>query len=122
MRGVKSKNTKPEVLVRSLLHSMGYRFRLHRRDLPGKPDICLPKYKTVIQVHGCFWHQHNGCKEGRIPESNKEFWENKFNKNIERDNKNIKALKELGWNVLVLWECETKDPSILEKRLKEIEQ
>lgn len=121
MRGVKSKNTKPEMLVRSMLHAQGYRFRLHRKDLPGNPDICLPKHKTIIFVHGCFWHHHQACKEGRIPESNNTFWKEKIHKNMERDQRAISALIDLGWKVIVLWECEIKDSKSLISRLREIE-
>ena len=106
MSAIKSKNTKPEIAVRKLLHSMGYRFRLHRKDLPGSPDIVLPKYKTFIFVHGCFWHRHENCKYASTPKTRKEFWENKFNKNIKRDKNNFKELKKLNWKVLVIWECE----------------
>ena len=106
MSAIKSKNTKPEIAVRKILHSMGYRFRLHRKDLPGSPDIVLPKYKIVIFVHGCFWHRHENCKYASTPKTRKEFWENKFNKNIKRDKKNFKELKKLNWKVLVIWECE----------------
>lgn len=107
MSGIRTKNTKPEMLVRSLLHRMGYRFRLHRRDLPGSPDIVLPKHKTVIFVHGCFWHQHEGCRKAQRPKSNRKFWDSKLNANISRDHRNRAALEQLGWRVLTLWECET---------------
>ncbi len=106
MSAIKSKNTKPEIAVRKLLHSMGYRFRLHRKDLPGSPDIVLPKYKTVIFVHGCFWHRHENCKYASNPKTRKEFWENKFKANVKRDKNNFKELKNLNWKVLVIWECE----------------
>ena len=106
MSAIKSKNTRPEIIVRKFLHSKGYRFRLHRKDLPGSPDIVLPKYKTVIFVHGCFWHRHEGCKYKTTPKTRKEFWENKFNENIKRDKNNFKELKKLNWKVLVIWECE----------------
>ena len=96
MSAIKSKNTKPEIIVRKLLHSMGYRFRLHKKDLPGSPDIVLPKYKTVIFVHGCFWHRHHNCKFATTPKTRTEFWENKFKENIERDIKNQNKLKNLG--------------------------
>ena len=109
MAAIKSKNTKPEIAVRKLLHSLGYRFRLHRKDLPGSPDIVLPKYKTVIFVHGCFWHRHKGCKYKTTPKTRKEFWENKFNENIKRDKNNFKELKKLNWKVLVIWECQLKN-------------
>ncbi len=106
MSHVRSKNTKPELAVRRWLHAQGYRFRLHRRDLPGTPDITLPKWRTVIFVHGCFWHRHEGCKRTRTPKSNVEFWETKFMRNVERDREARKALGELGWRVVTIWECE----------------
>lgn len=104
----KSKDTKPEILVRKLLHALGYRFRLCRKDLPGKPDIVLPKYRTVIFVHGCFWHQHAGCKAASRPSTNVEFWEKKFARNRERDARVEAELAALGWRVIVIWECEVK--------------
>ena len=109
MSRIRSKNTKPEMVVRSLLHRMGYRFRLHRKDLVGKPDIVLPKYKTVIFVHGCFWHRHKGCKRCTTPSSNQGYWSKKFKRNIAQDKKNKKLLNEIKWKVIVVWECETKD-------------
>jgi len=109
MSKIRSKDTQPEIIVRSLLHRMGYRFRLHRKDLPGKPDIVLPKYKTVIFVHGCFWHQHKGCKKASIPKSNTNFWQKKLSENHERDLKKQQELKKLGWKVIVIWECKTTD-------------
>jgi DNA mismatch endonuclease, patch repair protein len=105
---VRSKNTKPELAIRSRLHKLGYRFRLHRRDLPGHPDLVLPKYKHAIFVHGCFWHQHPGCKKATIPQDNHEFWSLKLTQNIERDRKNIRLLRKSGWKVIVVWECEIK--------------
>ena len=105
MSSVKNKNTKPELLVRSLLHKNGLRFRLHRKDLPGSPDIVLPKFKTAVFVHGCFWHGHD-CPKGRRPETNKNFWNEKLDKNINRDKSNYSALHEIKWNVEVIWECE----------------
>jgi len=117
---VTSKNTTPEKRVRSALHRMGYRFRLHKKNLPGKPDIVLAKHSLVIFVHGCFWHRHPGCSANRVPKSNVEFWEEKFRRNVERDKRDRAALEELGWRVEVLWECETKKTEILEKRLGEI--
>ena len=110
MRGVKQKNTKPELLVRRAIHRAGYRFRIHKKDLPGRPDIVLPRHKIVIMVHGCFWHQH-GCKISNKPASNVDFWEKKFNRNKERDKENLVACKELGWKVLTIWECEVTDGS-----------
>lgn len=120
MSRVKGKNTKPELMVRTLLHKMGYRFRLHQKDLPGKPDIILKKYKTVIFVHGCYWHRHD-CKRGQsLPSSNKEFWKKKFQGTIERDEKACKQLKDLGWNVGIVWQCELKNPDDLVEKLKNI--
>ena len=108
MSAIKSKNTKPEIAVRKLLHSMGYRFRLHRKDLPGSPDIVLPKYKTVIFVHGCFWHRHENCKYASTPKTRKEFWEKKFRENINRDNLNQANLSLRGWKIIIIWECQLK--------------
>ena len=108
MSAIKSKNTKPEITVRKLLHSMGYRFRLHRKDLPGSPDIVLPKYKTVIFVHGCFWHRHENCKYASTPKTRKEFWEKKFRENINRDNLNQANLSLKGWKIIIIWECQLK--------------
>ena len=108
MSRIRSKNTKPEMLVRKHLFSKGFRYRLHDKKLPGKPDIILPKYRTVILVHGCFWHGHENCKYYVVPKTRTEWWLNKINKNKERDAKNISALREAGWNVLVIHECELK--------------
>jgi len=118
MSRIRSGNTKPEMVVRSLLHQMGYRFRLHRKDLPGKPDIVLPKYKTVIFVHGCFWHRHEGCKYAYNTKSRVKFWQKKFKENIERDKKNQKELSDSGWNIILIWECETKNIEMLAERLQ----
>lgn len=107
MRHVKSKNTAPEVKLRSLLHKNGFRFRLNRKDLPGKPDIVLPKYKAVIFVHGCFWHGHS-CSRGHRPQTNIDFWNHKIGSNIARDKKDIELLEAQGWRVLVVWQCEIK--------------
>jgi len=109
MSAIKSKNTKPEIAVRKLLHSMGYRYRLHRKDLPGSPDIVLPKYKTVIFVHGCFWHRHQNCKYASTPKTRQEFWEAKFRENINRDKKHQENLSSMGWKIIIVWECEIKD-------------
>ena len=119
MSAIKSKNTKPEIEVRKLLHSLGYRFRLHRKDLPGTPDIVLPKYKTVIFVHGCFWHRHENCKYASIPKTRTEFWENKFKENIERDKKTQEKLQNLGWKTKIVWECEIKKQDKLIKKLED---
>ena len=109
MSAIKSKNTKPEIKVRKVLHSMGYRFRLHSKDLPGSPDIVLPKYKTVIFVHGCFWHRHQNCKYASTPKTRQEFWNKKFNENINRDKINQENLSSKGWKIIIVWECEIKD-------------
>ena len=108
MSKIRSKDTKPEKILRSALHQIGYRFRIHRKDLPGKPDIVLPKYKTVIFVHGCFWHYHKDCPEGRIPNTNSKFWKEKLLKNVEKDKRHQANCKELGWKVIVVWECEVE--------------
>lgn len=108
MRAVPRKHSKPELLVRSALHRLGYRFSLHRNDLPGTPDIVLPKHRVVIFVHGCFWHRHPGCRLSSTPRTRAEFWQTKFDRNVERDAAAISALEALGWRVIVVWECETR--------------
>ena len=113
MSAIKSKNTKPEIKVRKVLHSMGYRFRLHSKDLPGSPDIVLPKYKTVIFVHGCFWHRHDNCKYASTPKTRKEFWGEKFEANVKRDIKIQEKIKIMGWQSVVIWECEINNQSKL---------
>nr|WP_207389301.1 DNA mismatch endonuclease Vsr [Marinobacter halodurans] len=118
MRSNTHKDTGPEIRVRKLLHSLGYRFRLHRTDLPGKPDIVLPKSKLVIFVNGCFWHQHPGCPKASIPKTNIEFWKSKFQANRKRDIKNQIQLTEQGWQVVVIWECQTSDKEKLTKLLE----
>ena len=105
MARVGTANTGPEIAVRRLVHGLGYRFRLHRRDLPGTPDLVLPRHRTVVFVHGCFWHQHD-CRRGRQPGSNREYWRPKLARNVERDAKARSALREMGWRVLTIWECE----------------
>ena len=120
MSAIKSKNTKPEIAVRKLLHSMGYRFRLHRKDLPGSPDIVLPKYKTVIFVHGCFWHRHENCKYASNPKTRKEFWESKFKANVKRDLEIQEKIKNIGWQSSVIWECELKDTYGLKDKIIDI--
>ena len=112
MSGIRGKNTQPELAVRRYLHAHGFRFRLHRRDLPGKPDVVLPKYRTAVFVHGCYWHRHEGCKYATTPSSNREFWQRKFRENVERDQRNRAQLAAAGWHVLVIWECQT-DPTHL---------
>lgn len=113
-----SKDTKPEIKIRSLIHKLGYRFRLHKKDLPGKPDIVLGKYKSVIFVHGCFWHRHKNCKYAYTPKSRLNFWKTKFQGNIERDKKNEIKLKKLRWKVAVIWECEIADLKKIAKKIK----
>lgn len=108
MGRVRQKNTKPEMVVRRLAHSLGFRFRLHRRDLPGRPDLAFPKLGKVIFVHGCFWHRHN-CKKATTPSSNVDYWHKKFAENVERDNKAIAELTSAGWGSMVVWECQTSD-------------
>ena len=117
MARVGQKNTKPELIVRKLLHGLGYRYRLHRKNLPGTPDICFPTRKKVIFVHGCFWHRHEGCRRTTTPKTRTDFWEEKFRQNVARDQRKIDDLHQLGWNSLVVWECETEDKSKLESRL-----
>lgn len=121
MSRVRGKDTKPELVVRRLVHGLGYRFRLHRRDLPGSPDLVFPGRRKVIWVHGCFWHQHPdpNCKLARMPKSRLEFWEAKLSANRERDAVKMTELTALGWDALVVWECEIKDRGVLAARLKE---
>jgi DNA mismatch endonuclease (patch repair protein) len=120
MSQIRSKNTTPEKIVRSALHGLGLRFRLESTHLPCRPDIILAKHKTVIFVHGCFWHRHSGCKYSYKPKTRVDFWEDKFRQNIQRDLKNEASLKELGWNVVTIWECETKDADKLAAILKNL--
>jgi DNA mismatch endonuclease, patch repair protein len=118
MSRIKSRDTKPELLLRSMLHRMGFRFRLHVKNLPGCPDIALPKYRTAIFVHGCFWHRHSGCRNATMPSTRPKFWAEKFEGNIKRDIRNREALETLGWKVLVAWECELKsDPESVVHKL-----
>ena len=105
MAGIRGKNTQPELLIRRFLHSSGFRYRLHAPKLAGKPDIVLPRYKTAIFVHGCFWHRHDGCKYATNPAQNRENWQEKFRENVERDHRNIRLLMEQKWRVIVIWEC-----------------
>ena len=116
MSGIKGKNTKPERIVRSITHRMGLRFRLHRADLPGRPDIVFPKHRTVILVHGCFWHRHN-CGLAANPKTRPEFWEAKFLRNMRRDGQTRQRLEEIGWRAVVVWECETRNEAKLAQRL-----
>lgn len=118
MSGIRGKDTKPEIIVRKAAHALGYRFRLNRRDLPGSPDIVFPGRKTVLFVHGCYWHRHDGCKYCYSPKSNIEFWERKFRDNVLRDIRVQRELQQMGWQVAVIWECETIQPDGLQQKLK----
>jgi DNA mismatch endonuclease, patch repair protein len=118
MRRIKSKGMKPELLVRSLAHKMGYRFRLHRRDLPGKPDLVFGPRRKAIFIHGCFWHQHPGCREGRLPTSNQGYWRPKLARNVTRDAAAITELHARGWKTLVIWECETEEHNYLKRTIR----
>lgn len=118
MRAVRGKNTKSEMIVRRLVHSMGYRYRLHCRELPGRPDLVFRSRRKVIFVHGCFWHQHEGCSRAGRPQSNVGFWILKLDGNAARDAEQLKALRKNGWRVLIVWECETKDEGRLISRLR----
>ena len=120
MASVSSKNTAPEKAVRSLLHKLGYRFRIHRRDLPGSPDIVLPRYRVAIFVHGCFWHQHPDCSASKRPTSNNAYWTQKLDGNVKRDLENIYILQELGWSPVVVWECELRNMDKLRTRLSSL--
>ncbi|WP_441242742.1 very short patch repair endonuclease [Tardiphaga sp. 768_D3_N2_1] len=117
MSRVKGKNTTPEVVVRKIAHSLGLRFRLHRKDLPGTPDLVFPKWQTAIFVHGCFWHRHPGCSKASTPKTRVRYWQEKFDANVRRDNKNIRLLRKQGWSVLTVWECETKNLERLGSKL-----
>jgi DNA mismatch endonuclease (patch repair protein) len=116
MRAIRSHSSRPELLVRSLLHRLGFRYRLHRHDLPGRPDIVLAKYRAVIFVHGCFWHCHT-CIDGHVPKSRPEYWPKKLAGNVQRDKRNIRQLRVMGWRVHTVWECQTDNPEKLSKRL-----
>jgi DNA mismatch endonuclease (patch repair protein) len=118
MSRIRGRDTRPEIQLRSMLHRAGYRFRLHARDLPGRPDIVLPRFRTVIFVNGCFWHRHPGCRDATTPSTRPEFWKAKFDGNVERDARSQSALKASGWHVLVVWECELKsEPEAVKKRV-----
>jgi len=123
MSGIRGKDTKPEMTVRRFLHAHGYRYRLHRRDLPGKPDLVIPKLKVCLFVHGCFWHRHLGCRYATTPKTRIEFWDEKFQMNVARDLANTQALETAGWRVLTIWECELKtDKMALDKLLLKLEE
>lgn len=115
MSKVRSSNTGPEMIVRRKLHSLGFRYRLHGKDLPGKPDIILPKHRSVVFVHGCFWHHHTDCPKSKLPTSNADFWEKKIFRNVRRDEQAVSELRQLGWRVLIIWECEIRTGSYLTK-------
>ncbi len=122
MSKIRSKNTKPEIAVRSKLHKAGYRFRLHVKGLPGKPDIVLPKYNTIIFINGCFWHRHKGCKYAYKPKTRVDFWNEKLNRNIKRQGEVLKELRDLEWKVLVIWECEVGNETLIRDRFKLIKK
>lgn len=117
MSRVKSKDTTPELVVRRVAHSLGLRFRLHRKGLPGTPDLVFPKMKVAMFVHGCFWHQHSGCKRARIPKSRRDYWAPKLQRNVARDRESKRKLRRLGWRPVVIWECQTRNPSTLRRLL-----
>jgi DNA mismatch endonuclease (patch repair protein) len=118
MSRIRNRDTRPEMLVRSIVHQRGYRYSLHKKNLPGKPDLVLVRHRKIIHVHGCFFHMHN-CKYGRVvPATNAKFWRTKRLSNVERDRRNVKALRRDGWKVMIVWECETKKPTILTKRIE----
>ncbi|MFT0318213.1 very short patch repair endonuclease [Bacteroides thetaiotaomicron] len=119
MSKISGKETKPEILVRKYLFSKGFRFRKNVKELPGKPDIVLPKYKTVIFIHGCFWHGHT-CKRGKLPQTNHQFWQKKIEKNIERDNHNTNELEVKGWNIIIIWQCEIRNYSLQKERFDKL--
>ena len=120
MSRVRGKHTKPELIVRRAAHAHGLRFRLHRKDLPGHPDLVFPKYRLALFVHGCFWHRHPGCAKASMPKSRTDFWQAKFEANVARDTRVTAELDELGWRVATIWECETKRPEVLDAALRTI--
>ena len=117
MAGIRGRDTVPEHAVRSVAHRMGLRFRLHRKDLPGRPDLIFPRHRLAVFVHGCFWHRHEGCRYAYMPKSRVEFWKEKFSGNVVRDRRNEEALRNLGWQVLTIWECETRNVENVRQRL-----
>lgn len=120
MSRIRARDTTPELVVRRIAHSLGLRFRLHRKDLPGRPDLVFPKYRLVVFVHGCFWHRHQNCKLAYVPKSRVTFWTEKFAENVARDSRQQVALKALGWRVLIIWECETRDEEVVRSKLAAI--
>jgi DNA mismatch endonuclease (patch repair protein) len=117
MRRIRKVDTKPEIVVRRIAHALGLRFRLHRRNLPGTPDIVFPRHRKVVQVHGCFWHQHEGCRLARQPKSRLDYWLPKLERNVARDQAAAEQLAILGWEALTIWECETREPETVRQRL-----
>ena len=120
MSRIRGRDTEPEMVVRRIAHGLGFRFRLHRKDLPGSPDLVFPRHRAVIMVHGCFWHRHPGCKYATCPKTRIRFWEDKFAGNVVRDQRNEEALHERGWRVMVIWECETRDRKAVATRIEEL--
>lgn len=120
MRAIPQKNTRPEMVIRRMVHAMGARYRLHSKALSGRPDLVFPSRRLCIFVHGCFWHRHRGCRLASVPASNVEFWSEKFRSNIERDKRKETELRNMGWRVEIIWECETRDLGELKKRLREL--
>jgi DNA mismatch endonuclease (patch repair protein) len=118
MSSIKSYDTQPELMIRSLIHRMGYRFRLRNVWLPGSPDIVLPRHKKVIFIHGCFWHGHQKCKKSKRPNTNKDFWKHKLDNNVDRDKRQQRELNKLGWHYLVVWQCQISKPETVRKRIK----
>lgn len=119
MAGIKARDTVPEIAVRCIAHKMGLRFRLHRKELPGRPDLVFPKHRLAVFVHGCFWHRHEGCRYAYTPKSRVAFWTEKFAGNVARDKRNEEALHDLGWKILVIWECETRDDETVRRHLED---
>ncbi len=119
MAAIKQKHTQPELIVRSIAHRLGYRFSLHRSDLPGRPDLTFPRYRLALFVHGCFWHRHKGCKRTTTPKTNHDFWQAKFAANVARDARKSRELEALGWRVYVVWECQTFDSQLIQSILEE---
>jgi DNA mismatch endonuclease (patch repair protein) len=117
MSRIRSSDTRPEMQIRRLLHGLGYRYVLHRRDLPGVPDLVFPSRRKIVFIQGCFWHQHKGCIDGRIPKSRVSYWKPKLQRNVERDRLNISKLRRAGWKVMSVWECDADKPDIVRKRL-----
>ena len=117
MSKIKGRDTRPEIAVRRIAHRLGFRFRLYRNDLPGRPDLVFPRYRAVVFVHGCFWHRHRGCRYAYSPKTRVRFWTEKFRGNVARDRRNVNTLRKLGWRVLIIWECETRSSECVQKHL-----